>query len=107
MTPWPLRACDTPTATSVSAYELLKLEVNFFRRNYLDLHGIPPDARTLQLEACRIIFASNALSDAGPSTSQRDDGESWLRDIIMSNPDIATEALFGPLRTPSEGISTL
>ncbi|RYN55340.1 hypothetical protein AA0118_g8833 [Alternaria tenuissima] len=107
MTPWPLRACDTPTATSVSAYELLKLEVNFFRQNYFDLNGIPPDARTLQLEACRIIFASNALSDTGPSTSQRDDGESWLRDIIMSNSDIATEALFGPLRTPSEGISTL
>ena len=107
MTPWPLRACDTPTATSVSAYELLKLEVNFFRQNYLDLNRIPPDARTLQLEACRIIFASNALSDTGPSTSQRDDGESWLRDIIMSNSDIATEALFGPLRTPSEGISTL
>jgi hypothetical protein len=107
MTPWPLRACDTPTATSVSAYELLKLEVNFFRQNYLDLNRIPPDARTLQLEACRIIFASNALSDTGPSTSQRDDGESWLRDIIMLNPDIATEALFGPLHTPSECISTL
>lgn len=107
MTPWPLRACDTPTATSVSAYELLKLEVNFFRQGYLDLNGIPPDGRALQLEACRIIFASNALSDTVPSTSQQDDGESWLRDIIMLDPSITTEALFGPLRTPSEGISTL
>jgi hypothetical protein len=107
MTPWPLRACDTPTATSVSAYEILKLEVDFFRQGYLDLNGIPPDGRAIQLEACRIIFASNALSDTGPSTSQRDDGESWLRDIIMSNPNVTTEALFGPLRTPSEGISTL
>ncbi|KAH6633789.1 hypothetical protein C7974DRAFT_393474 [Boeremia exigua] len=107
MTPWPLRACDTPTATPVSAYELLKLEVNFFRQGYLDLNGIPPDRHAIQLEACRIIFASDALSDTGPSTSQRNDGQSWLRDIIMLNPDITTEALFGPLRTPSEGVLSL
>ncbi|KZM27348.1 metal ion binding [Ascochyta rabiei] len=106
-TPWPLRASDTPIATLVNAYELLKFEVNFFRQNYLDKNGSPPNHRAFQLEACRTVFASDALSDKKVSTPQRDDDESWLRDLIMSNPDITQEALFGPLRTPSEGISTL
>ncbi|KAF3041390.1 hypothetical protein E8E12_009350 [Didymella heteroderae] len=106
-TPWPLRASDTPTATPVNAYELLKLEVNFFRQNYLDSNGVLPNDRTIQFEACRIIFASDALSDKGVSTPQRYEDESWLRDLIMYNSEITTEALFGPLRTASEGVSTL
>lgn len=36
-----------------------------------------------------------------------DGDESWLRDLIMCNTDTTTEALFGPLRTASEGVSTL
>lgn len=102
-----MRASDTPTATPVNAYELLKLEVNFFRQNYLDANGEPPDYRTIQFEACRIIFASDALSDKDVSTPQGDDSESWLRDLIMCSTDTTTEALFGPLRTASEGVSTL
>lgn len=106
-TPWPLRASDTPTATPINAYELLKLEVNFFRQNYLDANGEPPDYRTVQFEACRIIFASDALSDKDTSTPQGNDDQSWLRDLIMCSTDTTTEALFGPLRTASEGVSTL
>lgn len=81
--------------------------MNFFRQSHLDLTGLPPDNRALQFEACRIVFASAALSDEEFLTTRRDDDESWLRDLIMSNSDITTEALFGPLRTASEGISTL
>ena len=102
-----MRASDTPTATPINAYELLKLEVNFFRQNYLDANGEPPDYRTIQFEACRIIFASDALSDKDASTPQGDGDESWLRDLIMCSTDTTTEALFGPLRTASEGVSTL
>ncbi|KAJ4361495.1 hypothetical protein N0V95_001832 [Ascochyta clinopodiicola] len=106
-TPWPLRASDTPIATLVNAYELLKFEVNFFRQNHFDKNGTPPTHRALQLEACRTVFASDALSSRKLSAPQRDDDESWLRDLIMSNSDITQEALFGPLRTPAEGVSTL
>lgn len=81
--------------------------MNFFRQNYIDANGIPPDNHSIQFEACRVIFASDALADKDASTPQGDDDESWLRDLIMCNTDITTEALFGPLRTASEGVSTL
>jgi hypothetical protein len=81
--------------------------VNFFRQNYLDANGEPPDYRTIQFEACRIIFASDALSDKNAATPHGDDDESWLRDLIMCSTDTTTDALFGPLRTASEGVSTL
>jgi hypothetical protein len=51
----------------------------------------------MQLEACRIIFASEMLSlEVGPQPS-------WLRDLILSNEMITTQAQFLPIRTPSEG----
>lgn len=81
--------------------------MNFFQHSFLDANGTLPKERAIQFEACRIIFASDALSNKDCSASQRDGDESWLRDLIMSDSDIMTEALFGPLRTASEGVSTL
>lgn len=51
----------------------------------------------MQLEACRIIFASEISSlevDAQPS---------WLRDLVLSNEVITTQAQFLPIRSSSEG----
>lgn len=51
----------------------------------------------MRLEGCRIIFASELLSLQGIATQN-----SWLRDLIMSNADIAQKARFGPLRGAAE-----
>lgn len=51
----------------------------------------------MQLEACRIIFASEPLSLRGIATV-----DSWLRDIIMSSPETTQKARFGPLRGAAE-----
>lgn len=51
----------------------------------------------MQHEACRIVFASEVLSTQ-PNTRP----SSWLRDLIMSNDQIADEAKFGPLRLQNE-----
>lgn len=51
----------------------------------------------MQLEACRIIFASEILS------LEVDTKPSWLRDLVLSNEIITTQAQFLPIRTPSEG----
>lgn len=51
----------------------------------------------MQLEACRIIFASEIVS------LEVDTQPSWLRDLILSNEIIASQAQFLPIRLPSEG----
>lgn len=51
----------------------------------------------MQLEACRIIFASEILS------LEVDTQPSWLRDLVLSNEIIATQAQFLPIRSSSEG----
>lgn len=51
----------------------------------------------MQLEACRIIFASEI------SSLEVDPQPSWLRDLVLSNEIITTQAQFLPIRTPSEG----
>lgn len=51
----------------------------------------------MQLEGCRIIFASELLSLQGIATQ-----DSWLRDLIMSSMTTAQRARFGPLRGAAE-----
>jgi hypothetical protein len=51
----------------------------------------------MMIEACRIIFASETLSLQGIATQV-----SWLRDLIMKNPEIAQKARFSPLRSAVE-----
>lgn len=66
-------------------------------QTHFDLSGRMPDNPSMQLEACRIVFASEVMSkkqDARPA--------SWLRDIIISNQHIAKAAKFGPLRLRNE-----
>lgn len=66
-------------------------------QTHFDLSGRMPDNSSMQLEACRIIFASEVTStkhDVPPA--------SWLRDLIMSCQPITNEAKFGPLRLRNE-----
>ena len=66
-------------------------------QNHFELTGKMPGNTTMQLEACRIIFASEVLS-----TNQDAIPPSWLRDLLMSCQQIADEAKFGPLRLQNE-----
>jgi hypothetical protein len=80
---------------------LLKIEVEFFIQIYIDTHGKLPTNDAIQLDACRVIFAAEASVDTelhSLATTQH----SWLRDLIMSSEQLATQARFGPLRTASE-----
>lgn len=93
----PFVAGSAPTESPRSAYELIKIELAHFMENHEARTGKLPDDHQMQLEACRIIFASETLSLQGI-----DSNFSWLRDLLMSSEDIARQAQFGPLRTAIE-----
>lgn len=102
-TPYPYTASGAPAETPRSAYDLLKIELAYFMQNHFDKTGRMPDDAEMQLEACRIVFASEILSIRELSSPF-----SWLRDLIMSSEDIMKAAKFGPLRAQAENrLSTL
>lgn len=95
-TPFPFEGSRTLVETPQTAYELLKLELAYFMQNHFDTNVRMPSDEEMQLEACRIIFASESLS--------RNDLVyfSWLRDLVLSNPIIRHQAQFGPIRSTAE-----
>lgn len=71
-----------------------------YMENHYEETGALPGNDDVQLEACRIIFASEVLSSMEePETNPP---ASWLRDIITSNPSLSQQALFGPIRSRRE-----
>lgn len=69
-------------------------------QSHFDKNGTLPANNDMQLEACRIIFASE-ISGAAP-IDQISRPNSWLRDLLMSSADITKQARYGPMRLPSE-----
>ncbi|KAH4807217.1 hypothetical protein HBH61_137380 [Parastagonospora nodorum] len=98
----PMRATDTPWGSPPNGYELVKIEIEFFIQNYIDIHSRLPSNDDIQVEACRIIFAAESAPDANSSVTSTLSRESWLRDVIMASPELTRRARFGPLRTSSE-----
>ncbi|CAM1501283.1 Fc.00g104450.m01.CDS01 [Cosmosporella sp. VM-42] len=96
-TPFPFEASNAPAESPRSAYELIKLELAYFMQNYFDRTRQMPNSEEMQLEACRIVLASEALSRQEVPTPF-----SWLRDLIMSDNRIVQRAKFSPLRSSSE-----
>ncbi|CAJ0554940.1 Ff.00g134530.m01.CDS01 [Fusarium sp. VM40] len=94
--PFPFQGSNTAANSPCSAYELISLELMQVVENHIQETTLMPTDQVLQLEACRIIFASEALStiDLFPH-----EFTSWLRDAIMSNHAITQQALFGPIRS--------
>ncbi|KAL5598275.1 hypothetical protein FOBRF1_012068 [Fusarium oxysporum] len=97
--PFPFQGSSTAANSPRSAYELISLELMQLVENHHQETGSMPSNQILQLEACRIIFASEAMSTI--DLFHRG-SPSWLRDVIMSNHDVARQALFGPIRSRSE-----
>ena len=73
---------------------MIKIELDYFTRNK-DAQVITDE--DLQLEACRIVFASEVLCLQGVGSTI-----SWLRDLVMSRDELAQQAQFGPLRSQAE-----
>ncbi|KFA72482.1 hypothetical protein S40288_06642 [Stachybotrys chartarum IBT 40288] len=96
-TPLPFVASQSPAETPRNAYELIKLELDYFAANHMEQHGRLPTDEELMVEGCRIIFASELLSLQGIATQP-----SWLRDLIMKSVDLEQKARFGPLRHAAE-----
>ncbi|KAG8407106.1 hypothetical protein J3458_020600 [Metarhizium acridum] len=97
VSPLPYVASHSPPESPRNAYELIKLELAYFGANHWEQHHGAPSDDDMRLEGCRIIFASELLSLQGIATQN-----SWFRDLIMSNADIAQKARFGPLRGAAE-----
>ncbi|RTE83558.1 hypothetical protein BHE90_001957 [Fusarium euwallaceae] len=95
--PFPFTANSAPADSPTSAYELITLELAYFIANYKDETGSLPTDDELQLEACRVIFASEASSRRGISAES-----SWLRDLLMGDEEITRQAQFAPLRHGAE-----
>lgn len=65
-------------------------------QNHFYKHARMPTGDEMQLEACRILFASEPLSHVDLVCP------SWLRDLVFSNVAISQQAQFGPLRSNAE-----
>ncbi|KAI8938198.1 hypothetical protein NX059_005859 [Plenodomus lindquistii] len=96
----PMRASDPPWGSPPNAYEMLKVEIEFFIQRYFDKTQQIPSNDAMQLEACRIIFAGEAF--ASVHVTEMASSPSWLRDLIMAAPELVRQAKFGPMRTSSE-----
>ncbi|KAL5089168.1 hypothetical protein Trisim1_006020 [Trichoderma cf. simile WF8] len=94
---FPFEASDVSPESPRTAYELLVVELSCFVETYQYKTRQLPSHEAMHIEACRIVFASEML------TLEVDAEPSWLRDLVLSNETIATQAQFLPIRTPSEG----
>lgn len=94
---FPFEASDVSPESPRTAYELLVVELSCFVETYQYKTRQLPSHDAMHIEACRIVFASEML------TLEVDAETSWLRDLVLSNETIATQAQFLPIRTPSEG----
>ena len=97
-----MKASDPPWGSPPNAYELLKVEIEYFVQNYYDKYGRLPTNDAMQLEACRIVFAAEPSAMTHSNATDEVYGSSWLRDLILSSPELTRQARFGPIRTSSE-----
>ncbi|CAG7559701.1 unnamed protein product [Fusarium equiseti] len=99
-TPFPFTANGRPPDSPRSAYELITMELAYFIQSYNDTTDTLPSHRTLQLEACRIVFGSEVtFPELNPGSRG---GSSWLRDLLLSSDEIVQQARFAPIRSRAE-----
>ncbi|KXH67664.1 hypothetical protein CSAL01_03587 [Colletotrichum salicis] len=90
--PVPFCASISPAGSAPSAYELLKLEVEYFVRNYFEQHERLPSDDEVIYEACTIMYASEFFRPSGTSNAS-----SWLRDLLMSSTELSEKARLRPM----------
>ncbi|KAI8680484.1 Homeobox and C2H2 transcription factor [Fusarium keratoplasticum] len=91
--PWPFTTLQGPVETPVSAYELIKTELDYWMNHANRGRGLP-SVQDLQYESCCIILGSEILSKqpGEPPTS-------WLRDLLMSSPEMVQKARIRPTKS--------
>ncbi|RYP26272.1 hypothetical protein DL767_008122 [Monosporascus sp. MG133] len=97
-TPLPYMASHNAPWTPSNAYELLKVELQYWISNRINDTGNPPTDAEIQYEACRVIFSADVLSRS-PSGIE----SSWLRDLVMSSDEVTGSAMYRPIRNSAEG----
>lgn len=95
--PLPYHASLVSPETPKNAYELIKSELAYFIPIKREIDATGPSDEEVQLEACRIVFSSEALSRRPLSSVP-----SWLRDLLMSSDRLALQAQLGPIRSQAE-----
>ncbi|CAN8103056.1 unnamed protein product [Discula destructiva] len=97
-TPLPFQASQTNSESPRNAYELIKLELAYWLQDRMDEAGGKVSDDDQVLEACRIIYASEVLSQ------NEHPPPSWLRALFMSSSseDISRRARMGPIRSQAE-----
>ncbi|KAG7127587.1 Homeobox protein HD-12 like [Verticillium longisporum] len=98
--PFPFMASGRAPSSPRSAYELISLELAFFLHRHFDQRKDLPSNHDLRLQACRVTFASEALT--GSLGCQGLEATSWLRDLITFDDEVAKQARFGPLLSQAE-----
>ncbi|KAL6890797.1 hypothetical protein GGI43DRAFT_430424 [Trichoderma evansii] len=95
--PWPFTTQQGPMESPINAFELIKVELDYWVDNINATETLPTNEE-LQYEACCIIFGSEILSGMLSKQSE-EPGPSWLRDLLMSSEDIAKQAQIRPMKT--------
>ncbi|KAK1474513.1 hypothetical protein CCUS01_17025 [Colletotrichum cuscutae] len=90
--PVPYCASVSPAGSAPSAYELLKLEVEYFVRNYFEEHERLPSDDEIIYEACTILYASEFFRPSGTPNAS-----SWLRDLLMNDTELSEKARLRPM----------
>ncbi|KAF6803280.1 C2H2 type zinc finger domain-containing protein [Colletotrichum sojae] len=105
----PFKPSSGPVDTLPSAYELLKLELEYYVRNHFEANETLPSDDDLKYEGCSVIFGSEfALGPDAASAAAAVAPASWVRDLFTSCGDAATRARFRPMGQLIQGrITTL
>ncbi|KAI0419204.1 hypothetical protein F5X98DRAFT_335534 [Xylaria grammica] len=100
--PYPFEAGRSSPGSPTNAYELLKMELQWWMTNKMEDLGTTPSDLEIQQEACRVIYGAEVmLKGIGVSAS------SWLCDLITSNPEAKRQAVFNPRAPNSNCLSSL
>lgn len=71
-------------------------------QNQFDKNARMPSKEEMQLEACRIMLASETAYRQEENQQESPNPFSWLHDLIMSDNEIVQKAKLSPIRSPAE-----
>ncbi|KAI1431198.1 hypothetical protein GGR50DRAFT_101113 [Xylaria sp. CBS 124048] len=98
----PFRAGQPPSWTPTNAYELLKIELQWWLSNRMEEVGASPSDSEIQMEACRIIYGAEVTLDGLDVSST-----SWLCDLVMCSEEAKRRAAFRPRTHGSNCLASL
>lgn len=95
----PYQASQRYSESPRNAYELIKIELINFILNRRETAGADPTDEEILYETCRIVYASEVLSQSPQSSSP-----TWLRDLLISSDQLALKAKLAPIRSGVENM---